>query len=76
MATRGLVSCRSPAGAGRDDEERREIRDEGRTVDALAPAAEEGRDHAAKCSGEALVASDPEVSEWGNPPGVLPGYRT
>ena len=72
---RSAVSCRSPAGAGRDDETSGGIREEGRTVDALAPAADEGRDHAAKCSGEALVASDPEVSEWGNPPGVLPGYR-
>ncbi len=30
-------------------------------------AAEEGRGHAAKCSGEALAAGDPEISEWGNP---------
>ena len=30
-------------------------------------AAEEGRGHAAKCSGEALAAGDPEMSEWGNP---------
>jgi hypothetical protein len=39
----------------------------------LALAADEGRGHAAKCSGEALAASDPGVSEWGNPPGALPG---
>jgi hypothetical protein len=32
--------------------------------------AEEGRRHAAKCSGEALAAGEPEMSEWGNPPGV------
>lgn len=44
-----------------------QIRGDERTVDALAPAAEEGRGHAAKCSGEALAAGDPEVSEWGNP---------
>jgi len=37
-------------------------------VDALAVAAEEGRGHAAKRPGEALAASDPGVSEWGNPP--------
>ena len=36
-------------------------------------AAEEGRGHAAQCSGEALAAWDPEVSEWGNPPGARPG---
>ena len=36
-------------------------------------AAEEGRGHAAKRSGEALAAWDPEVSEWGNPPGARPG---
>jgi hypothetical protein len=49
------------------------IREDGRTVDALAPAADEGRGHAAKCSGEALAAGDPEVSEWGNPPGATLG---
>ena len=42
-------------------------------VDALALAAEEGRGHAAKCPGEALAASDPGISEWGNPPGARPG---
>ena len=46
---------------------------EGRMVDALALAAEEGRGHAAKCPGEALAACDPGVSEWGNPPGARPG---
>ncbi len=40
---------------------------EGRTGDAWAPAAEEGRGHAAKRPGEALAAWDPGVSEWGNP---------
>ena len=38
-------------------------------------SAEEGRGHAAKCSGEALAAGDPEESEWGNPPGARPGTR-
>ena len=52
----------------------RGIREDGRTVDALALAADEGRGHAAKCSGEALAAGDPEISEWGNPPGVIPGH--
>ena len=46
---------------------------DGRMVDALALAAEEGRGHAAKCPGEALAASDPGISEWGNPPGARPG---
>jgi len=50
-----------------------QIHEDGRMVDALAPAAEEGRGHAAKCSGEALAAGDPEISEWGNPPGATPG---
>ncbi len=44
-------------------------------VDALALAADEGRGHAAKCPREALAACDLGVSEWGNPPGVLPGTR-
>jgi hypothetical protein len=48
---------------------------EGRMVDALALAAEEGRGHAAKCPGEALAAGDPGVSEWGNPPGARPGTQ-
>ena len=46
---------------------------DGRMVDALALAADEGRGHAAKCPGEALAASDPGMSEWGNPPGARPG---
>ena len=49
--------------------------EDGRTVDALALAAEEGRGHAAKCPGEALAAGDPGISEWGNPPGARPGTR-
>ena len=62
----------------RSGEGRNVIREDGRTVDALAPAADEGRGHAAKRSGEALAAGDPEDSEWGNPPGVMsraPGNR-
>ena len=43
----------------------------GRTVDALAPAAEEGRGHAAKCAGEGLAPGDPAISEWGNPAAVM-----
>jgi hypothetical protein len=48
----------------------------GRTVDALAPAAEEGRSHAAKRSGEGLAPGDPEVSEWGNPAAVMGRHPT
>jgi hypothetical protein len=43
----------------------------GRTVDALAPAAEEGRGHAAKCAGEGLAPGNPAISEWGNPAAVM-----
>jgi hypothetical protein len=49
-------------------------RNDGHTVDALALDADEGRGHATKCSGEALAAGDPEISEWGNPTGVMAGY--
>jgi hypothetical protein len=49
------------------------LRRDGRMVDALALAAEEGRGHAAKCPGETLAVSDPGISEWGNPPGARPG---
>ena len=68
-------ACRSAGVVTRIPEGRRkqDIRDDGRTVDALAPAAEEGRGHAAKCPGEALAAGDPGISEWGNPPGARPG---
>jgi hypothetical protein len=48
-------------------------RNDGHTVDALALDADEGRGHATKCSGEALAAGEPEISEWGNPPGVMAG---
>jgi len=40
-------------------------------VDALAPAAEEGRSHAAKRAGEGLAPGDPAISEWGNPAAVM-----
>lgn len=33
----------------------------------MAPTAEEGRGHAAKCLGEELATGDPRESEWGNP---------
>jgi hypothetical protein len=37
-------------------------------MDALALRAEEGRGTAPICSGEPLAGTDPEISEWGNPP--------
>ena len=40
----------------------------------MALDADEGRGHATKCSGEALAAGEPEISEWGNPAGVMAGY--
>ncbi len=43
------------------------IHEDERTVDALAPAADEGRGHAAKSPGDELATGDPGVSEWGNP---------
>lgn len=49
----------------------RQVCRNGRTVDALAPAAEEGRSHAAKRIGEGLAPGDPMVSEWGNPADVM-----
>ena len=39
---------------------------EGRTVDASAARAEEGRGRAAKRPGELRASGDPGVSEWGN----------
>ncbi len=55
----------------RGESTRMEDRNDGHTVDALALDADEGRGHATKCSGEALAAGDPEISEWGNPAGVM-----
>ncbi len=52
-----------------------EIHEDERTVDALAPAAEEGRGHAAKSPGDVLATGDPGVSEWGNPSGARPGTQ-
>src|SRR5215208_6709677 len=69
LARAGLLS-RAPR---RPEGTRLRTPHDGRMVDALALAAEEGRGHAAKCPGEALAASDPGMSEWGNPPGARPG---
>ena len=53
-----------------------EIHEDERTVDALAPAADEGRGHAAKSPGDELATGDPGVSEWGNPLLVTGGHLT
>jgi hypothetical protein len=50
----------------------RGLRNDGHTVDALALGAEEGRGHAAKGPVEALAADETGISEWGNPPRVIP----
>jgi creatinine amidohydrolase/Fe(II)-dependent formamide hydrolase-like protein len=47
---------------------------EGLTVDALAPGADEGRVWLRKASGSCRESFDPEMSEWGNPAGVMPGH--
>jgi hypothetical protein len=47
---------------------------EGLTVDALAPGADEGRVRLRKAPGSRQQGFDPEVSEWGNPAGVMPGH--
>jgi hypothetical protein len=41
---------------------------QGRTVDALASSAEEGRGTLRKASGSRVQALYPGMSEWGNPP--------
>jgi hypothetical protein len=71
LARAGLVSLQRRKLDGNDFR----IPHDGRMVDALALAAEEGRGHAAKCPGEALAAGDPGISEWGNPPGARPGTQ-
>jgi hypothetical protein len=43
-------------------------------VDALAPGADEGRARLRKAPGSRQRGFDPEVSEWGNPAGVMPGH--
>ncbi len=71
------AACTGMTGAGPRGGRRRVRRSDetlceyGRTVDALAPAAEEGRGHAAKCAGEGLAPGDPAISEWGNPAAVM-----
>ena len=44
---------------------------EGYTVDALVPRGDERRGQAAISSGEPLAGCNPEISEWGNPSGVM-----
>ena len=40
----------------------------------MAPRADEGRSVAAISLGKLLASVDPGISEWGNPPGVMPGH--
>lgn len=44
----------------------------GRSVDALAPGADEGRGGLRYASGSRLAGCDPRVSEWGYPARVVP----
>lgn len=46
----------------------------GRSVDALAHVADEGRCSLRYSSGSWQTSCDPRVSEWGNPTGVVSGY--
>ena len=46
----------------------------GLTVDALASGADEGRVWLRKASGSCRESYDPEMSEWGNPAGVMPSH--
>jgi hypothetical protein len=58
LARAGLEHLREGAWSGESVRNRDVVRrpEDGRRVDALAMAAEEGRGHAAKCLGEALAA--------------------
>ena len=44
----------------------------GRTVDALVSGVDEGRGRLRKASGSRQTGLDPGISEWGNPPGLVP----
>jgi hypothetical protein len=71
VMTRGrrAWSRRGARRAERNDEPNTsDVCEDGRTVDALAITADEGRGHAAKRPGEVLATGDPGESEWGNPP--------
>ena len=47
---------------------------QGRTVNALASSAEEGRGTLRKAPGRCVQPFEPEMSEWGNPRGGMPTY--
>eukprot|EP01022_Parablepharisma_sp_SALTPOND_P019725 TRINITY_DN340_c21_g1_i3.p4 TRINITY_DN340_c21_g1~~TRINITY_DN340_c21_g1_i3.p4 ORF type:complete len:143 (-),score=2.03 TRINITY_DN340_c21_g1_i3:110-538(-) len=49
-------------------------RQKGQTVDALAPAGDEGRGRLRQASGSRQAGFEPRISEWGNPAGVISGY--
>ena len=77
----GALSWRGhEAGAGCSPAERgvdgaNEVREDGRTVDALALAAEEGRGHAAKCPGEALAPVIQGSPNGATRPAVTAGHQ-
>ena len=72
MRSLGVRDANGPEGE-RGARRGNEVCEDGRTVDALAITADEGRGHAAKRPGEVLATGDPGDSEWGNPPGDWPG---
>ena len=43
-------------------------------MDALAPEGEERRGRLRKAAGRSQTSFDPQMSEWGNPAGVMSGY--
>ena len=47
-----------------------DLSENGRTVDALVSAGEEGRGRLRKAAGSRQTGNDPQVSEWGNPAGL------
>lgn len=44
-------------------------------MDALAQKTEEGRRRQRNVSGSRLAGFDPELSEWGNPAGVMSSHQ-
>lgn len=64
------VSSFSDIVGGFDRRAMRWLSDQGRTVDALASASEEGRGRLRKATVSRQTDPDPWISEWGNPSGV------
>ncbi len=48
---------------------------EGHAVDALAVRGDEGRRSLRKAPESGQARDDPEMSEWGNPAGFVPGHH-